>query len=68
MARRRKRIIEAHLVPNGGMRATHWFSYLGKGIYLTEGIDGEEYQTTAREFNSAYAWIGRSPVWRLDAA
>ncbi len=68
MARRRKRIVEAHLVLNGGLQATHWFTYLGKGIYRTEGIDGEEYQTTACEFQSSYRWIGSDPVWHLDAA
>ena len=66
MVRRRKATIEAHLVLNGGLRATHWFAYVGKGVYLTEGIDGEEYKTTAREFGRSYAWLGQGPVWHLD--
>ncbi len=67
MVRRRKAMIEAHLVLNGGLRATHLFTYLGKGVYLTEGIDGEEYETTAREFAKSYAWVGQGPVWHLDS-
>lgn len=66
MARQRKTMIEAHLVLNGGLRATHFFTYLRKGFYLTEGIDGEEYKTTAREFAKSYAWVGHGPVWHLD--
>ncbi len=62
----RKAMVEAHLLLNGGLRATHLFTYLGKGVYLTEGIDGEEYETTAREFAKSYAWVGQGPVWHLD--
>ncbi len=60
-------MIEAHLVLNGGLRATHLFNYLGKGVYLTEGIDGEEYKTTAREFAKTYAWAGTGRIWHLDS-
>ncbi len=67
MVRRRKAMIEAHLVLNGGLRATHLFTYLGNGVYLTEGIDGEEYETTAREFAKSHAWVGQGPVWHLDS-
>ncbi len=67
MVRQRKAIIEAHLVLNGGLRATHLFTYLGKGVYWTEGIDGEEYETTAREFAKSHAWVGQGPVWHLDS-
>jgi hypothetical protein len=58
---------EAHLVLNGGLRATHLFTYLGNGVYLIEGIDGEEYETTAREFAKFCAWVGQEPVWHLDS-
>ncbi len=66
VVRRQKAMIEAHLVLNGGLRATHLFTYLGNGVYLTEGIDGEEYETTAREFAQSYDWVGEGPVWHLD--
>ncbi len=66
MTRRRHHPVEAHLVLNYGLRATHWFTYLGKGIYLTEGIDGVEDKMTAREFARIYAWLGTDPVWHLD--
>ncbi len=66
ITRRQHHPVEAHLVLNGGLRATHWFTYLGKGVYLTEGIDGVEDEMTAREFKQLYAWLGTGPVWHLD--
>ncbi len=67
LVRRRNAIVEAHLVLNGGLRATHWFTYQEKSAYLTEGIDGEEYETTAREFAKTYAWAGTGAIWHLDS-
>lgn len=66
-ARWRRVPVEAYLVLNGGLRATHLLTYLGEGAYVAEGIDSEEYETTAREFQRSYAWVGTGPVWHLDA-
>lgn len=65
-ARRSGLTTEVYLVLNGGLRATHWLTYLGKGLYVAEGIDGEEEKMTAREFGEAYAWVGTGPVWHID--
>ena len=68
LARRRRSTVEAYIVLNGGLRATHWLTYLGEGNYLTEGIDGEEYETTADDFTKAYAWVGEGAMWHVDDA
>lgn len=65
-ARRGRLTTEAYLILNGGLRATHWLTYVGKGLYVAEGIDGEEEHMTAREFGKAYAWAGTRPVWHID--
>ena len=68
LARRRQTTVEAYMVLIGGLRATHWLTYIGWGNYIGEVIDSDEYETTADEFAKTYAWVGDGAVWHLDGA
>ena len=49
-----KKIIEAQLILQANIFATHFMRTISKNFMMNEGIDGENFRISYEEFNKSY--------------